>query len=285
MNNENKDFEKEKNDNKKVLDEALNNIFGEDYIDLDNNLKYLDDKPLFEENEVFQNLKETNENFKNVFDDSLFSVRKEETTYHINPVSDQKSETFKDIKEPKKEQNLSKKVRKDKQYVEINPKKIIPYVIGILVIILILLYLLISNFITKKRVVSCSFVAEDTGYKIVDEYKITYSQNKIKYIESVYNYTVKTDEFKSQIEYIKNEKLPVIINSNGMPGFTYIYETNDNFFELSGYLDFELMEFDKIDKIDKKVNPITYFDINSKITYKDLQKELSSKGYVCTASK
>ena len=49
-------------------------------------------------------------------------------------------------------------------------------------------------------------------------------------MDGKYKYTALTDEYKQQIEYVKNEKLPAIVNSNGMDGFTYIYEASDDYF-------------------------------------------------------
>lgn len=164
-------------------------------------------------------------------------------------------------------------------------KKILIYFIVGFVIGLVLIYFIVNYFNGKEKVVNCSYQAEDVGYKVTDEYKITYKNDNILYVESVYNYIAKNDEYKTQIEYIKKEKLPVIINSNGMSGFTYIYETSENFFKVSGYLDFTLFNYDKISKINQSITPISYFKIESKQSFKELSKNLEKQGYVCTISK
>lgn len=163
-------------------------------------------------------------------------------------------------------------------------KRIFIYFVIVFIIGLVLIYLIINYLNGKERVINCSYSAEDTGYKVTDEYKITYKNSKIIYVEQVYDYTAKTDEYKEQVGYVKDEKLPVIINSNGMDGFTYTYETNDSFFKVMGYLDFTLFDYDKINKIDQNVTPISYFKINSKMTLDDLKASLEDQGYVCSNS-
>ena len=70
-----------------------------------------------------------------------------------------------------------------------------------------------------------------------------------------------------------------------MSGFTYIYETSENFFKVSGYLDFTLFNYDKISKINQSITPISYFKIEPKQSFKELYKNLEKQGYVCTISK
>ena len=149
---------------------------------------------------------------------------------------------------------------------------------------LALIYVIVSYLNGKERVINCSYQAEDAGYRVTDEYKITYVNDDVTYVEGVYNYTAKTDEYKQEVAYVKEEKLPVIINSNGMKGFTYIYETNDTFFKVSSYLDFTLFNYDEIGKINQEVTPISYFDINSKMSVNDLRTLFEDQGYVCNVS-
>lgn len=183
------------------------------------------------------------------------------------------------------ENNLDNPAEEKESSSNASNKRIFIYFIIGFVVGLILIYVIINFVIGKEKVVNCAYSAEDKGYKVTDEYKIRYKNDEILYVESVYSYTAKTDEYKPQIEYVKDEKLPVIINSNGMSGFTYVYETSENFFKVSGYLDFTLFDYKKINKIDQKVIPISYFTINSKPSFKVLKKSLEKEGYVCTISK
>lgn len=181
-----------------------------------------------------------------------------------------------------KEEN--KPANDEKDGKSFNKRIIIYFIIGF-VIGFVLIYVIIRFVIGREKIVNCAYSAEDLGYKVTDEYKIKYKNDTILYVESVYNYIAKTDEYKAQIEYVKDEKIPVIINSNGMSGFTYVYEASESFFKVMGYLDFTLFDYKKINKMDQKVAPISYFNINSNPSFKALKKDLEKEGYVCTVSK
>lgn len=164
-------------------------------------------------------------------------------------------------------------------------KRIIIYFVVGFLIGFVLIYVLVNYVFGVSKVTVCSQSAKDVGYEYTDEYKITYKKDKILYVESDYNYKALTDEFKSQINYVKDEKLLAVINSNGMPGFTYVYEVSDDHFKVNGYLDFELINFDKVDDINQDLMPISYFKIDSKLTYSSLISNLEDQGYKCTPSK
>ena len=164
-------------------------------------------------------------------------------------------------------------------------KRIIIYFVVGFLIGFVLIYVLVNYVFGVSKVTVCSQSAKDVGYEYTDEYKITYKKDKILYVESDYNYKALTDEFKSQINYVKDEKLLAVINSNGMPGFTYVYEVSDDHFKVNGYLDFELINFDKVDDINQDLMPISYFKIDSKLTYSSLISNLEDEGYKCTPSK
>ena len=173
------------------------------------------------------------------------------------------------------ENNIQETTAKDNN---ISYKKIILYFLIGFVLGFILIYIIVNFVLNKEKTINCSYSANDLGYKITDEYKIKYKNNIILKVDGSYIYTAKTEEYKSQIEYIKNEKIPVIINSNGMKGFTYIYEVSDSYFKVNSYLDYDLFEFDKINKIDQKNMPISYFKIASDKSVKKLKNELINKG-------
>lgn len=181
-----------------------------------------------------------------------------------------------------KENKIQETTEKDN---DISYKKIILYFLIGFVLGFILIYIIVNFVLNKEKTINCSYSANDLGYKITDEYKIKYKNNTILKVDGSYIYTAKTEEYKSQIEYIKNEKIPVIINSNGMKGFTYLYEVSDSYFKVNSYLVYDLFEFDKINKIDQKNMPISYFNITSDKSVKKLKNELINKGYTCNLSK
>lgn len=263
-------------DNKdKDLKSALDDIFGDDFIEIDTSSK-IDDKNFVIdedlENNIYSDKDEiVNQEFNNTI---LVAEEKENKLVEETPIMDKEEESV-TIEEPKENKD-SKKKR--------NNKKII-FIIGTLLVALILILTLIYFIFGIKRTITCSSSVEDTGYKYSDIYKITYKKNKIIYVESNYEYMALNKEYEDQIEYIRDEKIPVIINSNGMPGFTYIYESSDNFFKVKGYLDFTLFKMNEINKIDQDMMPISYFKINNKTTYKSLRKDLEKQGFTCTYKK
>ena len=234
---------------------ALDDIFGDDIIEIDPAIN--DEEPIEE----------------------IIEINKEE-------LNDEKKESkVEEIKEETitEEKDISL-IDNEKQEKSFNKKIFIYFILGF-IIGLVFIYFIVNYSSEKEKIVNCSYQAEDTGYKVTDEYKITYKKDNVIYVESIYNYTAKTDEYKNQIEYIKDEKLPIIINSNGMSGFTYTYETSENFFKVFGYLDFTLFDYDKISKINQSVTPISYFNISSKQSFNELTKKLEKEGYVCIKSK
>lgn len=161
-------------------------------------------------------------------------------------------------------------------------KKIIIYIALGAILGLIVVFILVNFVFGVEKKELCTSVAEDTGYKYTDEYKITYKKNKINYVESTYTYTALNSEYKEQIKYVSDDKLRAVINSNGMPGFTYTYETSDDYVKVNGYLDFTLFNYDEIEKINQEAMPLSYFKISHDMTYKTLKNDLEKNGYKCT---
>lgn len=164
-------------------------------------------------------------------------------------------------------------------------KKIIIYIALGTILGLIVVFILVNFVFGIEKKELCTSTAEDTGYKYTDEYKITYKKNKINYVESTYTYNALNSEYQEQIKYVSDDKLRVIINSNGMPGFTYTYETSDNYVKVNGYLDFTLFNYDEIEKINQEAMPLSYFKISRDMTYKTLKANLEKQGYKCTITK
>ena len=161
-------------------------------------------------------------------------------------------------------------------------KKIIIYITLGIILGLIVVFILVNFVFGIEKKELCTSVAEDTGYKYTDEYKITYKKNKINYVESTYTYTALNSEYKEQIKYVSDDKLRAVINSNGMPGFTYTYETSDDYVKVNGYLDFTLFNYDEIEKINQEAMQLSYFKISRDMTYKTLKNDLEKNGYKCT---
>lgn len=232
-------------DNDKKMKEALDNIFGDDVMEIEN----------------------TN-------DDNLTN-----TSLNIPSISSS------DIVAPVSLDNENNIKGKEDENGNISQKKIILYFLIGFILGFILIYIIVNFIINKEKVINCSYSASDTGYKVTDEYKIKYKNNTILKVEGTYTYTAKNEEYKSQIEYIKKEKIPVIINSNGMKGFTYLYEVSDSYFKVNSYLDYDLFDLDNINKINQDNVPISYFKITNDKSVKKLKSELVSKGYTCNLSK
>jgi len=73
-----------------------------------------------------------------------------------------------------------------------------------------------------------------------------------------------------------------MINSNSMSGFTYIYESGDDYFNIKGSLDFTKFNYNEIGKINQKTNPLSYFTIKKSLTIEKLTKKLEKDGYKCS---
>lgn len=283
-------------DKEKSINDALNDIFGDDFLEFDtNNEENINIKP--ESNITFENYNEENStsinnprestdefkenNVSNIIEEKINNdtpkdiIFENYTQNNFNDVK-QGDEVFSDENSNINQSYIGKK-NKSKKYLTY-------IIIGIVFAILIILSVikLVSSIERKEY---CYYEANDDGYSLTDEYTISYKGNKLLYVEGIYSYSALKDEYKSQIEYIKNEKLPVIINSNGMKGFTHIYEIGENSLKINSYYDVTLMDFDLIDKNDNKINPISYINLKSNVTYKNLKKNLEKNGYKCTLSK
>lgn len=270
-------------DNKdKDLKNALDDIFGSDFIEIDTGKKDDAKEELtYPKKEVFYKDSEikNDDNKTPFFSDDV--IKDDEVKE--NKDNDNYDESLNIVDSVKEQDEDAPKEKKDNNFLS-NKKIIIWFIIGFIIGI-ILIYVLVNYVFGLEKVVNCSTSAEDIGYKYTDEYKITYKKNKIIYVQSTYTYTALSDEYKDQIDYVKNEKLKAIINSNGMPGFTYSYENSDDYFKVNGYLDFELIDFKSLSGINQESTPLSYFEISKDLTFEKLKSDLEKSGYQCTASK
>lgn len=234
------------------LKKALDELFGDDVEDIKT-----EEKGDFE-----ASLGDTTYNENNIIDASLDS-NADEININNFEIETEKQDATKDT---------------------INSKKIFVYLLIGFIIGLMLLFFVIDKQDVQQNIVYCSHSKEDTGYKEMTEYKITKKDDVITFVEGTYTYVAKTDEYKTNIDKVKEEKIPVIINSNGMSGFTYSYETSDNLFKIDSYLDYELFDETQVKDALQKGTPISFYPISLEKNYLDLKKVLEKSGFKCTTS-
>lgn len=157
------------------------------------------------------------------------------------------------------------------------------FVIGLVIGLIILFVILYINS-GKTKTVNCSYTKKDDVYTETEEYTITYTDDVISYIEGVYSYRTIPENTK-QLDIIREQKIPVIVNSNGIDGFTHIFEVGDTVFKAYSYYDYEIMNFDIVDKNDPNKTPISYINIDSSKSYKKMEKDLENRGFKCINSK
>ncbi|MBQ9013807.1 MAG: hypothetical protein IJ094_09730 [Bacilli bacterium] len=254
-------------DNKdKDVKSALDELFGSDFIEID------------------VNKEEKSNNIINddLFDDIINSDIKKDDQDIINTNKKEENNKLNTLEEKNTNNNFVPNyvttIQKKKENNKFNKLYLLLILIVVIAISIFFVYILYFN----ERTIKCVSKAMDVGYKYSDEYKIKHKGNKITYLYSSYKYTALNDDYKREIEVIKNEKLPILLNSNGMDGFTYTYESTDEYFKINGYIDFEKINFKSVDKLNQDLVKISFYKINSKLTYKDLKKSLEKDGYTCT---
>lgn len=252
---------KKKDENVK---EALDEIFGDDFIELDAESLDNENAPLID---------------RAVFKDFELEEEQEEKLAE-NTVPTNNTKNISSNIQDKNILPAKDNIKTNHQKKIINTRMIILTIILIILVLIIGIGIYIGIFGIKRNTV-CKLIASDTGYNFSDVYTITYQKNIIKKIKSTYIYNATDDEFKNQVKYVKESKIPVVINSNGISGFTYVVEENDELFKVDGYLDFEQINFKELDTQDFQLFPITYKKINSKTTYKSFVNSLKKEGYSC----
>ena len=158
--------------------------------------------------------------------------------------------------------------------------KILYLILGAIFVAILIVVLCVLSINCEKKT-SCSYAVNDANYKITDTYEIKYKKNKILYVNGKYAYEAKTKNFESQINIIRQEKIPVMVNSNAMKGFTYMLDEGNDKFSITSSLDFTSFDYNEISKIDQKAKPISYFEIDSTLTYEKLKNILEKQGYTC----
>lgn len=158
--------------------------------------------------------------------------------------------------------------------------KMLYLILGAIFVAILIVILCVLSINCEKKT-SCSYAVNDTNYKITDTYEIKYKKNKILYVNGKYVYEAKTKDFENQINIIRQEKIPVMVNSNAMKGFTYMLDEGSDKFSITSSLDFTSFDYNEISKINQKTKPISYFEIDSNLTYEKLKNTLEKQGYTC----
>lgn len=277
--------------NKGDVEKALEKLFGESFDEekkvLENNLDVKEDNNntvVFEDgNEsvvipVFKDNEELNKN-KNVTDANI-GVESDELVDRFDTKDDVSSNTYINIM-TKPNNNTKNNINKNNNK-NVNSIMVVSIILVLCFVVSIIVILFNTN---SEQIVSCSFSAKDNGFRIMDEYIIAHKSGHLTFIQGEYEYVATSEDAKSQIDVIKESKLPVIINSNGMPGFTHTYEISSDFIRVYSYYDITQMNFKKVDKNNDEITPISYINLKSTTTYDSLTKDLKKQGYKCVKSK
>ena len=283
-------------DKEKSINDALNDIFGDDFLEFETNDKSEDDNKDLGFN-INTNDIESNNDKNIVFEDYDISdkdinsndIKNDEVAYETNSINNEENVDINNTTYNNSKDLID--IKSNDTMIEVSnnsnkkSKKYIMYIIIAMVFIVLIVLSIIKLNTSFEKKEYCYYETKDEGYSLTDEYTISYKGNKLLYIEGTYVYNALNDEYKSQIEYIKDEKLPVIVNSNGMSGFTHIYEIGEDTLKISSYYDILSIDFSLVNKNDNKSNPISYVNLKSNTTYKDLKEDLEKNGYKCTPSK
>lgn len=271
------------NDKRSEVEKALEELFNEPFIEIDNTKEENESistthEPL-DTNDVF----EDNNDVK--YEDSTSKISSEKEFENNSTISeiDENIENLKNetigIETDEKALKNPIIVDDDTSSNEVNKKGLIYILVFIFVLVVITAIILyITN---SEKIITCTYNANDKGYKIIDEYVLVHKSNNLTYIQGEYIYEALNDEYKEQLSFVKEDKMPVIINSNGMPGFTHVYEAGDSYIKVYSYYDMTEIDFKKVDKINQKTTPVSYLKLKSTTTYKNLKTKLEKDGYVC----
>ena len=129
----------------------------------------------------------------------MFNVKSEDLLMQLKNMHDNDQKTIAELQKKLDEYNKDKEIQLLKEEIK-NIRKNSLIVLG-------------SS--EKEKIVNCSYQAEDTGYKVTDEYKITYKKDNVIYVKSIYS-------FNSIIYFIlqrvggSNSCIRLLIRPNGL---------------------------------------------------------------------
>lgn len=274
-------------DKDKNIEEAIDNIFGEDVLTINTDSDDSNDNDLSKTSLNIYNYENSDIDLSKLDDETKNQLENDHEALDNYDTNDEKNAD---------EQNESNNVMgldsssdddiEVEKQTDLNGKRkgILIILLCAILLVIVILTLFIYNLNCEKNV-SCVYSVNDKNFVLSDTVKITYKKDKISYVNSNYSYAAITKDFKDQIDNIRQEKIPVIVNSNGMKGFTYILNEENDKFSITSSLDFTSFDYDEISKIDQKTKPISYFEIDSNLTYKKLKNILEKQGYTCKKSK
>lgn len=274
-------------DKDKNIEEAIDNIFGEDVLTINTDSDDSNDNDLSKTSLNIYNYENSDIDLSKLDDETKNQLENDHEALDNYDTNDEKR-----LDEQNESNNVMSldsssddDIEVEKQ-TDLNGKRkgILIILLCAILLVIVILTLFIYNLNCEKNV-SCVYSVNDKNFVLSDTVKITYKKDKISYVNSNYSYAAITKDFKDQIDNIRQEKIPVIVNSNGMKGFTYILNEENDKFSITSSLDFTAFDYDEISKIDQKAKPISYFEIDSNLTYKKLKNILEKQGYTCKKSK
>lgn len=274
-------------DKDKNIEEAIDNIFGEDVLTINTDSDDSNDNDLSKTSLNIYNYENSDIDLSKLDDETKNQLENDHEALDNYDTNDEKR-----LDEQNESNNVMSldsssddDIEVEKQ-TDLNGKRkgILIILLCAILLVIVILTLFIYNLNCEKNV-SCVYSVNDKNFVLSDTVKITYKKDKISYVNSNYSYAAITKDFKDQIDNIRQEKIPVIVNSNGMKGFTYILNEENDKFSITSSLDFTSFDYDEISKIDQKTKPISYFEIDSNLTYKKLKNILEKQGYTCKKSK
>ena len=274
-------------DKDKNIEEAIDNIFGEDVLTINTDSDDSNDNDLSKTSLNIYNYENSDIDLSKLDDETKNQLENDHEALDNYDTNDEKR-----LDEQNESNNVMSldsssddDIEVEKQ-TDLNGKRkgILIILLCAILLVIVILTLFIYNLNCEKNV-SCVYSVNDKNFVLSDTVKITYKKDKISYVNSNYSYAAITKDFKDQIDNIRQEKIPVIVNSNGMKGFTYILNEENDKFSITSSLDFTSFDYDEISKIDQKAKPISYFEIDSNLTYKKLKNILEKQGYTCKKSK
>lgn len=274
-------------DKDKNIEEAIDNIFGEDVLTINTDSDDSNDNDLSKTSLNIYNYENSDIDLSKLDDETKNQLENDHEALDNYDTNDEKR-----LDEQNESNNVMSldsssddDIEVEKQ-TDLNGKRkgILIILLCAILLVIVILTLFIYNLNCEKNV-SCVYSVNDKNFVLSDTVKITYKKDKISYVNGNYSYAAITKDFKDQIDNIRQEKIPVIVNSNGMKGFTYILNEENDKFSITSSLDFTSFDYDEISKIDQKTKPISYFEIDSNLTYKKLKNILEKQGYTCKKSK
>lgn len=246
------------------VSKAIDDIFGNDFIELSVSNEQLESSKIENENIAINEIDKLDEPKK-----SLDNVNTDSSLMD-NHNSTKTSE----------DQSISKTVNTDKN---LDFKTVILILLLCILASMIMVFFLTKNETAEENSFVCYKKIQTNDYDSTDEYILNHSKDKLTYVSGTYVYHAKTENAINNINAIKEDKLNVIINSNGIDGFTHTYEEGENSVLINSYYDMELIDFSKIKK--DEIKKLSYLKLTPKMKASDLRKLLENEGYTCTKGK